>query len=292
LISEQRDVMFSAAATAVGINMTFLLPYSMLARGWDKHFRGLAIFDLSTGMFIPFVLATSCVIIASANQFHAQPPDDFDAANPAYQKLLEQRTSRLPTPEMDDGERRLAAMLLRRDAKDLAKALEPLTGSTVANVIFGIGVVGMTLSTISLLMLVSGFAICEILNVPAQGWPLRVGCMCAASGVLWPLLWGGGSRTWLAIVASVFGGALLPIAYCTFFLLMNQRSLLGAEMPRGARRLLWNVLMGVAATVATLTSIYFIWQKSKGTGSPWYGMGAVIALLAAILVAQVVKTKK
>ena len=32
-------------AAAVGINMTFLLPYSMLARGWDKDFRGLAVFD-------------------------------------------------------------------------------------------------------------------------------------------------------------------------------------------------------------------------------------------------------
>ena len=28
--------MIAAAATAVGINMTFLLPYSMLARGWDN----------------------------------------------------------------------------------------------------------------------------------------------------------------------------------------------------------------------------------------------------------------
>ena len=56
IVNQQRDVMISAAATAVGINMTFLLPYSMLKKGWDKHFRGLAIFDLSTGLFIPFIL--------------------------------------------------------------------------------------------------------------------------------------------------------------------------------------------------------------------------------------------
>ncbi|MGC8846144.1 MAG: hypothetical protein ACP5QY_09875, partial [Candidatus Hydrogenedens sp.] len=60
------DVMISAAATAVGINMTFMLPYSMLRKGWDREFRGLAIFDLSTGLFFPFILATSCVVIASA----------------------------------------------------------------------------------------------------------------------------------------------------------------------------------------------------------------------------------
>ena len=46
IVSQQRDVMIAATAAAVGINMTFLLPYSMLRKGWDKDFRGLAIFDL------------------------------------------------------------------------------------------------------------------------------------------------------------------------------------------------------------------------------------------------------
>ena len=72
ILSSQRDKMVTAAATAVGINMTFLLPYSMLKRGWDRDFRGLAVFDLSIGLFIPFMLATSCVVIASATQFHGQ----------------------------------------------------------------------------------------------------------------------------------------------------------------------------------------------------------------------------
>ena len=40
IVSSQQSVMIAAAATAVGINMTFLLPYSMLSRGWDKPFRG------------------------------------------------------------------------------------------------------------------------------------------------------------------------------------------------------------------------------------------------------------
>jgi len=59
ILGQQRSVMIAAAATAVGINMTFLLPYSMLRKGWDRSFRGLAAFDLSTGLFIPFLLATS-----------------------------------------------------------------------------------------------------------------------------------------------------------------------------------------------------------------------------------------
>ena len=72
ILSSQRDRMVTAAATAVGINMTFLLPYSMLRKGWAKEHRGLASFDLSIGLFLPFFLATTCVVIASASQFHTK----------------------------------------------------------------------------------------------------------------------------------------------------------------------------------------------------------------------------
>ena len=65
-------IMVTAAATAVGINMTFLLPYSMLRKGWGREHRGLATVDLSIGLFIPFFLATTCVLIASASQFHSK----------------------------------------------------------------------------------------------------------------------------------------------------------------------------------------------------------------------------
>ena len=52
ILSSQRDRMVTAAATAVGINMTFLLPYSMLRKGWGREHRGLATFDLSLGLFL------------------------------------------------------------------------------------------------------------------------------------------------------------------------------------------------------------------------------------------------
>jgi hypothetical protein len=317
LVAKQRDVMISAAATAVGINMTFLLPYSMLARGWGKNFRGLATFDLSTGMFIPFVLATSCVVIAAAAQFHTAPMPGFlgeadaegqpvvapgRAAN-EYSGLLAGRLkatlgdepySRYANdPEglaaqvesLPEADRRLAAALVTRDAFDLSRSLERLTGSKlISDVLFGLGVAGMTLSTISLLMLISGFAICEIANVPATGWTHRIGCLAAASGALWPLLWSGQAQFWLAIVASVFGMALLPVAYLTFWLLFNQRSLLGKEMPTGFRRVWWNSLLAIAATAATGASAYVIWTKVG-----MYGVYGVAALLGLALVVQVFK---
>lgn len=311
IVAEQRGVMISAAATAVGINMTFLFPYSILARGWRREFRGLAIFDLATGMLIPFMLATSCVTIAAATQFHAVAPTGFlgevDASGEAiapparlvghFDSFINDRLRNEFGPSMDawdeatllahraavsPEERRLAAMLVKRDAGDLSQALEPLTGSFVANLIFGFGVLGMTLSTITLLMLISGFVICEMCGLPAKGWPHRLGCLAAGVGALGPFVWGQAAFA-LAVPTSVFGMTLLPIAYFTFFFLMNQGQLLGDDMPRGGRRILWNTLMAIAAGVALAASSWSIWnfvttEWARGGGH------AVVAGLAATVV--------
>ena len=294
IVRDQRDVMISAAATAVGINMTFLLPYSMIRRGWDKDFRGLAVFDLSTGMFIPFVLATSCVIIASATAFHPNQASESAKIALGSQESLpeipEEKTKSLMTErlkvklgagqvaalceadlqrelealgELTRAEILLAAHLERKDAFDLAKSLVPLTGDTVANVIFGVGVLGMTLSSISLLMLISGFVICEMLGLPPTGWPNRIGTLAAATGVLGPFLWSGEARFWLAVPTSVFCFTLLPFAYLTFLFVMNSKSLLGDQMPRGMRRVGWNAAMGTAASVATAAAVYMVFVKTR-----------------------------
>src|SRR5690606_41101330 len=71
--------------------MTFLLPYSLLAKRWGKPHRGLAIYDLSIGLFIPFLLATSCLIIAAAAQFFVNSSDILDAdgkAKPEFAGLF------------------------------------------------------------------------------------------------------------------------------------------------------------------------------------------------------------
>ncbi|MCP4710780.1 MAG: divalent metal cation transporter, partial [Planctomycetes bacterium] len=248
IVAQQRDVMITAAATAVGINMTFLLPYSMLKRGWDKNFRGLAIFDLSTGMFIPFVLATGCVVIASASQFHTQAAAGFlgetDATGaliePAgnligeYNKLagarlqyeigdtafggLTDELKKQGVKALPEADKRMCAMLIKRDAFNLADSLAPLTGSKFSQYVFGVGVVGMAISSVIILMLINGFVVCEIFNLPMQGWPYRIGCLMPGIGILGPFFWTK-AAFWLAVPTSVFGMVLLPIAYFTFFLL-------------------------------------------------------------------------
>lgn len=334
IVAEQREILISAAATAVGINMTFLFPYSLLAKRWTREFRGLAMFDLATGLLIPFVLAISCVVICAANRFHAVPVEGFlhkdAAATQQYYEMLapilrlemgaeayatlvaaEQPTadmlSQLPTSQREQlspevvqqlradlgrvaleqrldtlpaADREIAAMLIRRSPFDLAKSLAPLTGDRIANIVFGLGVLGMTLSTITILMLISGFVICEIFNLPQDGWAYRFGCLAAATGALGPFVWSK-ANFYLAVYVSVFGAMLLPIAYFSFLFLMNQSRLLGADMPRGRRRVVWNTLLCLAAGVASVASIYSVWRRAERVG-----VGALAALLTLALIVQ------
>ncbi len=97
----------------------------------------------------------------------------------------------------------------------------------------------MALSTIIILMLINGFAFCELIDVPAEGTMHRIGSFIPAIGVLGPFIWGKAAPA-LAMPTSVIGGAMLPIAYFSFLLLMNSRRALGDSMPTGGKRLFWN----------------------------------------------------
>lgn len=329
IVGMQRDVMITAAATAVGINMTFLLPSSMLARGWNKDFRGMAIFDLSTGMLIPFVMATGCVVIASANQFHAQPAPGLlgekdsqgqiiqpapnlvgqfkgllderaEEADPGFKALTDEdkQAVRDAMSEGDkqalrdalpEGDKRMAAMLVKRDAFNLAVALEPLTGSFFANYIFGFGVLAMALSTITILMVISGFTICEMLGLPPKGWAHRLGCLAPCLGALGPFVWSGKTAFWLAVPTSIFGMALLPIAYATFFLLMNNRAILGDHIPQGGKRWLWNTLMLIALGLSAFGAGWSVWSNAKARP---YSLSAVGIFLVLMVVVHFVRPPK
>ncbi len=399
IVTDQRDSLIAAAATAVGINMTFLLPYSMLKKGWNKDFRGMASFDLAIGLFIPFVLATGCVIIASASRFHTTPAVHFPKAetlpavlqmvtDPSFARLDEEaRRTRLRSI-LDDGyigeeseemvkdkpltvyvtteildevnepgfadlsatakrnrlrdallgadpsavkgyrgntlkrikeargaealaadtagdtpvevkaredrlisglplaDRRLAAMIVRRDNIQLAEALKPLTGHVLAHYVFGIGVVGMAISSIIILMLINGFCICEAVNRPSRGWLYRVGSLIPAIGVLGPFIWSG-AAPYLALPTSVAMFIVIPIAYAAFALVLNQRRLLGDEMPRGAGRWIWNLAMAIGVIIVTILSVYMAHDKAG-----WWGIAGIAAFIGAVAVAHVVRRKK
>ena len=285
VVKQQRAIMIGAAATAVGINMTFLLPYNLLSKGWNKSFRGLSRFDLCTAMAVPYILATTCVVIASASMFHADIDDELASDDPViiqtsenYGAVKDQILARaakvdgIKTEGISDEdalalvaaspaqERQIASSLIKRNAFQLSAALSPILGETKASLVFGFGIFGMGFSTIIILMLINGYAFCELFGKPQGGSTHLVGCLVAGvCGAIWPLVWDGPAKLWLAILVSAFGMMLLPIAYSTFFMMMNSKKLMGVEKPEGGRLTVWNILMGISvigAFIAAGTAVY------------------------------------
>jgi len=280
IISDQRDIIIAAFGTAVCINMTWLLPYSLLKKRWGKAHRSFSIFDLSIGLFIPFFLATSCVVIAAASQFHTKTSDVDPAAGAGTLAQLAAAHPGLPNA----ADQELALTLVKRDNFQLATALEPLAGKVVAQSIFGFGVLGMAVSTIIILMLINGLAFQELLGKRGDKKAHYIGCAVSGiAGFAGPFVWTGTAAAALAIPTSVIGGSLIPIAYFTFLLMMNSKKVLGENRPEGTARIVWNILMGFATGVATLGSIWVLSGKAhfdnwKGI-IPAAGLGLLILLL-------------
>jgi len=289
-------------------------------------------FDLSTGLFIPFLLATSCVVIASSAQFHTKPAEGVLVAgsengNQAVPKNLQagyrdmalkrvkhgmlpqerkdlanqlkqladagrtkEKTARIDalTQTLPEADKRMAAVLVKRDAFNLANSLAPLTGDWVAHYVFGFGVLGMAVSSIIILMLINGFTVCEMLGRESRGWLYRLGSLMPCIGILGPFIWGGEkAQFWLAVPTSIFGMVLLPVAYFAFFLLLNERAVLGEDLPRGGRRVAWNLLMAVAAVFATIGSLWSLWSKLKV-----WGLVIFVTFITLAVIVQVLRKRK
>jgi hypothetical protein len=133
-------------------------------------------------------------------------------------------------------------------------------------------------------MLINGFVLCEIFDRPGDAKLHRIGCLIVGViGFFGPALWGK-AGAWLAIPTSLIGGALLPIAYITFLLMMNSKSLLGDAMPTGGRRVRWNLLMGMAAGLATVATAINIWSNR----TPVPGLGVEVRVVGIVLATLIV----
>jgi len=194
---------------AVGVNMTFLFPYTLLARGWGREHLRLKNFDLSISMFLPFVLATSFVTIACANTLYARG-------------------------------------IQVRGAVDAAHALEPLIGLTLGRVVFSLGILSMCFTTMVLEMLICGLVLSEMLGFELHGLAYKASTMLANIGALGAF---ASLPFWVPVAASSLNLVMIPAAYLGFFLLHNSRSYLGEDVVRGPRAAVWNALLVLAILV-------------------------------------------
>jgi manganese transport protein len=213
-----------AFGAAVGINMTFLYGYSLLARGWGREHRGLARFDLISGMLIPFVLATGLMAVAAAVTIHGSEDVGSRISPVAAAKMI----------------------------------AEAGVGEEIGHYIFGLGILGMVLSSVTTHMIVAGFAACEMFKIEPKGWKYKLACLIPGVGMLGVVLWQY-MGFWVAVWTSAICGLMLPIAYIAFFVMQNRRGYLGADTPAGGRRWLWNIGMGLAI-LATLAYLVYAAQ--------------------------------
>ena len=218
------SIVMAAFSAATGINATFLFPYTLLARGWGREHRGLSRFDLVTGMLLPFCIATSLMVIATGCTIY--DPVRFASGSTRLSPVV-------------------AAAMLESAGLNMF----------FSRIVFGLGIIGMALSSITMHMLISGFAVCELFGVEPGSWRYRLACLLPAPGVVGVVLWRY-LGPWVAVPSSAICGLMLPIAFIGFFVLNNSTRYLGQDKPRGPKAVAWNIAM-IVSIGATLASIVY-----------------------------------
>ncbi len=224
---------------AVGINMTFLYPYSLMAKGWGKAHKTLSRWDLGMSMFLPFVMVTSLMIVAMA------VAGVYDPNNEAV------RTGMSPL--------------------NASAALTTVMGANLGRIIFDLGFIGMTCGAISVHMVVCGFTACEMFGLEYTTKRYRLFTLLPVVGifgVVFPM------AMWMPIFASAICFIMLPLAYLMFFVLNNNRGYIGdavgGAFKEGSafskflsivRREIFNLILLTAIVVATTGSAIGIYKK-------------------------------
>jgi Mn2+/Fe2+ NRAMP family transporter len=219
-------VIVSGLAAAVGVNMLFVYPYTLRRRGWRREHRTLSRYDLIFGMFVPYAIASSLIVIAAASVLHFESPELFTG-------------TKIPPDAV-------AQMLAAPDR----------LGPGIGVWVFGLGIIAMALSSITMQMLCSGFA-CETMFGWKRGTGLHlVGTLLPAIGVLGAVFWSD-IAMWIAVPTNVLCGLLMPIAYVGFILLQRSRAYLGKDRPEGTKGTLWvaGMILATVVLVAGLAKV-------------------------------------
>ena len=204
-----------AIGAAVGINMTFLYPYSILAKGWGRHHKGLARFDLVMSLFVPYVVLTTLIIIGMASTVHGNLGEGVTLQN--FKPI------------------------------DAAQSLVPILGGSLGRIVFDLGFAGMACGAISAHMVCCGFTVCEMFGLEYTPKRYRMFTLVPAIGILGVMI---KSPIWLPVIASALAFTMLPIAYVSFFILNNKRSYLGDAVGKGWKRIAVNAVLLVAVALS------------------------------------------
>ena len=209
---------------AVGINMTFLYPYSLLAKGWGKEHRTLAKWDLGMTMFLPFTIVTSLIIVAMAMNVY----NGTDGVREGLQTL------------------------------DAAKSLAGVLGEKGGLLVFNLGLIGMTCGAISTHMVVCGFTLCEMFGLEYTTKRFRIFAMTPVVGFFGVVI---ALPFWFPVFASALCFTMLPIAYLLFLWLNNKRRYIGDAVGKGVSRFVFNTILVIALAMAVVGAVIKVNQS-------------------------------
>ncbi len=204
---------------AVGINMTFLYPYSLLAKGWGNSHKTLSRWDLGMSMFLPFTVVTSLIMLAMTVTGVYK---GYDLLQDSLQPIK------------------------------AAESLQGVLGVYAGRIVFDLGLMAMTCSAVSTHMVVCGFTCCEMFGLDYTKTRFRIFALVPTIGIF------GVVTTlpfWFPVAASAICFTMLPIAYFLFYVLNNKESYLGAGMMKWPRRELFNIVLVVALLVSVVGAV-------------------------------------
>ncbi|MGD8540025.1 MAG: divalent metal cation transporter [Candidatus Aminicenantes bacterium] len=186
---EGLDLFVATSAAAIGVMDWVLFHYAGLARGWGKKHESQARFDISVGLFLPFVVVNFLVMGVFAGTLHKQG-------------------------------------LHPETAPELSQALMPLLGPIWSQVLFYLGFLAVPITTTVGMSLACAMAIHEAFGwkPDTKSWRWRLCALLPQIGFL--AVWYP-RPIWLVIAIGAFLSLTNNIVGWSFYLLFNDRRVLG-----------------------------------------------------------------
>lgn len=214
------DLFVASSAAAIGVMDWVLFQYAGLARGWGRRHETLARFDIVVGLFLPFVLVNYLVMAVFAGTLH--------------QVGL--------TPET---------------APELAGALAPLLGATWSQILFYVAFLAVPVTTTVGMSIAGAIAVHEALGwePDTRSWRWKVSALLPQIGFL--SVWYP-RPVWLVVAIAAFLSLSNNIVGWSFYLLLNDRRVLGEDR---CQSYFWNLGILLLLTLLNGVAIIYVFNR-------------------------------
>lgn len=214
------DLFIASSAAAIGVMDWVFFHYAGLARGWGRKHESQARFDIVVGLFIPFIVVNYLVIAVFAGTLGKQGIHPETAA-------------------------------------ELAQALMPLLGPSWSQVLFYLGFLAVPVTTTVGMSLACAMAIHEAFgwDPDTDSWRWRLSALLPQIGFL--AVWYP-RPIWLVIAIGAFLSLSNNIVGWSFFLLLNDRRVMGEDRNRSY---LWNLGILLQITLLNAIAIIYIFNR-------------------------------